>query len=391
MNVKPFFADLHIHIGRTERGLPVKITGARNLTFDHIVREASLRKGMDMVGVIDAHSPPVQQEIERNLYQGHYQELVGGGIGYGHTTVILGMEIEVRKKGTGPAHLLAYFPTLDHIRDFSDWMTPFVKNMQLSTQRFHGEISALEEKVMELGGLLIPAHIFTPFKSLYGSAAEQIPDLFHPHRLSAVELGLSADSEMADHIAELQEITFLSNSDAHSLAKIGREYNELMMVEPNFQELKKVLARREGRYVSANYGLNPKLGKYYRTRCQKCSQILSPDRDRCDRCKSTKVIRGVMDRISQIADSNGKPPNHRPPYIYQVPLEFIPGLGPKTLDRLLERFGTEMDVLHRAPIHEISSLVGGSIAHQIHLARERRLEFEEGGGGIYGKVKSKKV
>ncbi|MFC4078171.1 endonuclease Q family protein [Salinithrix halophila] len=384
-----FFADLHIHIGRTEGGLPVKITGARNLTFDNILREAAHRKGIDMIGIIDAHSPPVQKEIEANIATGRYLEIPGGGLRYGETTAILGVEIEVREPGRGAAHVLAYFPDLASMKGFCVFLSRHIRNMQLSTQRFHGEIFRLEESVAEHGGLLIPAHVFTPFKSVYGSAANRMADLFHLDRLAGVELGLSADSSMADRIRELSRFSFLSNSDAHSLPKIAREYNELVMEEASFEELEKALFREEGRRVVANYGLDPKLGKYHRTRCANCDELLPSGERRCSYCGSLKIIKGVSDRISEIADSPSKAPVHRPPYVCQVPLEFIPKLGPKTLNKLLDRFGTEMEILHRAPLEEIESVIGKEIAYHIGLARERRLTFEEGGGGTYGRVKTR--
>ncbi|EGK14208.1 endonuclease Q family protein [Kroppenstedtia eburnea] len=389
MTLKSVFADLHIHIGRTEGGLPVKITGARNLTFDNIVQEATHRKGIRMIGIIDAHSPPVQEEIARNLDEGRYETLSGGGIRYRDTTAILGVEIEVKGAGRGVAHLLAYFPDLDVMRTFSGWMSRHVKNMQLSTQRFHGDLRELEGKVADLGGLLVPAHVFTPFKSVYGSAVDRMSDLLDPDQLAGVELGLSSDSTMADRISELEGFTFLTNSDAHSLPKIGREYNELLISEPCFHELKRALHRQEGRRVLANYGLDPKLGKYHRTRCLNCEELLSPtESGRCEYCGSTKMVRGVADRIDQLADRPTHHPDHRAPYIYQVPLEFIPKLGPKTLQKLLSRFGTEMEILHRASLADIAELAGASVATHIRLARERRLEFEEGGGGSYGRIRS---
>lgn len=391
MNLSHFFADLHIHIGRTEGGLPVKISAAGNLTFDRIVQEAAHRKGIHMIGIIDSHSPPVQAEIIQGLEKGRYQELPGGGLQYGRTTVILGTEIEVKKPGQGAAHVLVYFPTLDCIRFFSQWLSQYVRNMQLSTQRYHGCVPALEEKVAELGGILIPAHVFTPFKSVYGSAVDQMSQLLNLNKIAGVELGLSADTFMAEAISELAPFTFLSNSDSHSLPKIGREYNELVMARPDFQEWVLALQRKKGRHVSANYGLDPKLGKYHRTRCGNCNELANPGEVRCDHCGGTRMVKGVMDRIREIADLKGEPLYHRPPYIYQVPLEFIPKLGKKTLEKLLNRFGTEMNILHKAPLQEIADTVGERIAEYIGLARERRLVFEEGGGGTYGRVKAQKV
>ncbi|MCU6339923.1 endonuclease Q family protein, partial [Enterobacter quasiroggenkampii] len=87
--------------------------------------------------------------------------------------------------------------------------------------------------------------------------------------IDAVELGLSADTEMAGCISELDRFTLLTNSDAHSLSKIAREFNSLAMASPTFKEWAMALRREAGRGVTANYGLNPRLGKYHRTSCAK--------------------------------------------------------------------------------------------------------------------------
>lgn len=389
MNVRSIFADLHIHIGRTARNHPVKITAARNMTFEQIVRESCHRKGLQMIGIIDAQSPPVQEEIRQGLQAGLYKEHPDGGIVYQETTCILGAEIEVKETGHGAAHVLTFFPTLEQMSRFTDWLSKHMKNVQLSTQRLYQPAKALQEKVAELNGMIIPAHVFTPFKSVYGSAADRMKEVLDLDGLAGVELGLSSDSTLADHLSELQPLTFLSNSDAHSIPKIGREYNELTVKEASFQELKMALARQEGRRVAANYGLDPRLGKYYRTRCLECDELWPTDAEvePCPQCGSVKKVKGVRDRIFEIADQKTTSPSHRPPYVYQVPLEFIPKLGKKTLDKLLTAFGTEMNVLHHVTLEEIAQVANAQIARHIGLAREQRLELEEGGGGVYGRVK----
>jgi uncharacterized protein (TIGR00375 family) len=389
MSLTPLFADLHIHIGRTSSNLPVKITAARNLTFENIVKEAEHRKGIGMIGVIDAQSPPVQEDIEAGLQSGLFKEHPDGGILYQNTTCILGAEVEVKDSGLGAAHVLVYLPTLSHMRAFTKWCMNYMKNVQLSTQRLYRPAEALQEKVDELGGIIVPAHVFTPFKSVYGNATDRMNKLLNLDLVAGVELGLSSDSVLADHLSELSPFTFVTNSDAHSLPKIGREYNEFLVKEASFKELKSALLRKEGRKVCANYGLDPRLGKYYRTRCLNCEELWPsyPEADRCPECGSLKKVKGVRDRIMEIADQESRHPNHRPPYVYQVPLEFIPKLGKRTLDKLLHAFGTEMNVLHHAGLEEIAKVAGEKIAEQIRLAREQRLELEEGGGGKYGKVK----
>lgn len=380
------FADLHIHIGRTHRGRTVKITAARNLTFSNILIEAAERKGIDLIGIIDAHSPEVQEEIEDKLSSGLFREHPDGGIVYRQTTCLLGAEVEIKEPGMKPCHILVYLPTLAQMKQFTVWLSQRQKNVHLSTQRLYASALDLLEKTLELGGLLIPAHIFTPFKSVYGSATDRLANLLSLEELVAVELGLSADTEMADQLDELHRFTFLSNSDAHSLGKIGREYQKIRLLEPSFQEWKRALQAVEGRKIVANYGLNPRLGKYHRTRCADCQEPLKPNLPACPNCGSRRIVKGVLERIRELA-SNETPTPPRPPYHYQVPLDFLPGLGPKTLQKLLDRVGTEMQILHQAPIEDIETVAGQSIAQMIDQARTGRLTLVEGGAGHYGRVK----
>ncbi len=389
MSKPTIFADLHIHIGRTKNNLPVKITAAKNMTFEQIVMESYHRKGIELIGIIDAHSPPVQEEIQEGIQSGLFREHPDGGICYQQTTCLLGVEIEMKEPGSGEYHLLVYLPTLGQMKMFTKWLAKHMKNVQLSTQRLYQPVEALQEKVAELEGLLIPAHIFTPFKSVYGSAAERMGGLLDLSQLAGVELGLSSDSSMADQLSELQSLTFLTNSDAHSIPKIGREYNQIQVKEASFHEFRLALQRKSGRKVVANYGLNPRLGKYYRTRCLVCGELWRSDlaQSRCPYCGSEKRVKGVYERILELKDQAMRHPDHRPPYIHQVPLEYIPKLGKKTLEKLLKAFGTEMNIIHHVEIEEIAKVANPMIAKQIGLAREQRLKFEEGGGGKYGRVK----
>lgn len=380
------YADLHIHLGRTESNLPIKITAARNMTFHHVVQEASVNKGLAIIGIIDAHSPPVQEEIQAGISNGIYQEHPDGGLLYRDTTCLLGVEVECREPGTGPFHMLAYFPTLEKIKQFTAWLQLHMKNIQLSTQRLYQPVTAFIEKVKSLQGLVVPAHIFTPFKSLYGSATTSIKKLIDISLIDAVEIGLSADTTMADQISELAFLPFLTNSDAHSLPKIGREYNEFLIEEPTFQDFIYVLQQKKGRKIVANYGLNPLLGKYYQTFCLKCEHQKERAKQTCPACGSDKEVTGVKDRISMIADQQSASPKNRPSYIHQVPLAFIPKVGKKTISKLINHFGSEMNILHHAAIDDIAKVTNHSVAAYIEQARQNRLVMEKGGGGTFGKV-----
>lgn len=389
------YADLHIHIGRTSRGEAVKISGSRDLTFENIAREASERKGIHLLGVIDCHSPVVQMDIEQLLENGTMSELKDGGIAYQDTTILLGTEIELREPEMREYHMLAYFRDLTTMKSFTEWMQRYMKNVNLSSQRVYVSSLEMQAEIKARGGLIVPAHVFTPHKGIYGSTAPRMADVLDTSLIDAVELGLSSDSSMASYIQELDQLPFLTNSDAHSLGKIGREYNELHISNPSFDEFSMALKGEAGRNIMANYGLNPRLGKYHRTYCAACGSIMNEQAmstERCPYCGSTKLVQGVLDRILAIADRESpNVPEFRPPYHYQVPLEFIPGLGKAKLRQLLEYFGTEMNVLHRTSEEELASVVGPVLASLIVAARNGRLELSSGGGGTYGKVSGKET
>ncbi len=384
--------DLHVHVGKSSSGRAVKITAAHDLTLENIARECAERKGLGLVGIVDCASPPVIEDIERLLDRGEMSELPGGGWRFrDQVTVIPGAEFETREPSGGVSHHVSYLPDLRALKQFSDAIGQSVTNRELSSQACGWPARTLLRLCEDCGGIFIPAHAFTPHKSLYGSAARRGSELFGDDwpRISALELGLSADSFLGDRIAELSGLTFLSNSDAHSLPRIGRETNIIEMAAGTFEELRRALRRQGGRAVIANFGLDPRLGKYHRTFCEKCRWIArgGPPVLSCQQCGSEKVTRGVLDRIVQIADyDEPRPPAHRGHYQYQVPLQFVPGIGAVALNRLLNRFGSEMAVLHEADELELGQTVGARKARLIVQAREGTLPLQAGGGGRYGRA-----
>jgi len=384
--------DLHVHIGKSSSGRAVKITAARDLTFENIAIECAERKGIDLVGIVDCASPPVIDDIQALVDSGQMIPLEGGGLRFRDTvTIIPGAEFETREPEGGMSHHVSYFPDLERLKLFSETIGKYVTNRELSSQACGLPARLLFQLCDDCGGTFVPAHCFTPHKSVYGASARRAVDMFGAawEKIPAIELGLSADSHMADRIAELADRTFLSNSDAHSLPKIGREYNILQMQAGTYEELVEALWRRGDSGVIANFGLDPRLGKYHRTFCEDCGWIArgQPPVRQCEQCGSTKVTRGVLDRIVQIADyGEPRPPEHRAHYQYQVPLQFVPGIGAVALNKLINRFGSEMAVLHQADEQELGQTIGAKKAHLIALAREGELPLQAGGGGRYGRA-----
>ena len=386
-------ADLHIHIGRAGQSQPVKITASRDLTFANIAAECADRKGIAIAGVVDCASPAVIADIERLLADGEMVELTGGGLRYRDTvTLFLGAEFETCEDAGGLSHHVSYFATVAQLRDFAAILSEHVTNPDLSSQNCRRPARWLFEVCAAVGGIFMPAHAFTPHRSVYGACARRLSELFPPaalDRIPSIELGLSADTLLADRIGELSEFTFLTNSDAHSLPRIGREYNALELQEATFAEFAKALRHEGGRRIAANYGLDPRLGKYHRTVCEDCGwkALTDPPVLACQGCGSTDVTVGVLDRIVQIQDRpEPRHPPHRPPYQHQVPLEFVRKVGPVTLNKLINRFGSEMAVLHEAPERALVETVGSRVAELLLRARAGELALLPGGGGRYGRA-----
>lgn len=390
------FADLHVHIGRSENGKPIKITAARSLNFANIAKECADRKGINVVGIIDCASPYVIEDIENFLKSGEAYELEDGGIIYkDKVCIILGSEVETSEKGrngkSGSAHNLCYFPHLSDIKAFSSELSKHLKNITLSTQRTDLSGYDLIDIVEKYNGILVPAHIFTPHKSYYGNCTDRLENVFREKfsKIFAVELGLSSDTFLADEISELETRTFLTNSDAHSLPKIAREYNKMQVEDTSFKEIVKALKNEDGRKILANYGLDPKLGKYHRTYCDDCEKSIETKEpvETCPMCGGKNVTFGVFDRIELIRDKEStKSPENRPPYIYQIPLGFIPGVGGKTIQKLLDTFETEMNILHKLSKDDIETVVGEKVANNIENAIRGNCKVQSGGGGNYGRI-----
>ena len=390
------FADLHVHIGRSESGKPIKITAAKSLNFANIAKECAERKGINVVGIIDCASPYVIEDIENFLNTGDAYELKDGGIIYkDKVCILLGSEVETSEKGRngkcGSAHNICFFPHLSDIKGFSNELSHHLKNITLSTQRTDLSGYDLIDIVEKYNGILIPAHVFTPHKSYYGNCTDRLENIFKEKfdKIFAIELGLSSDTYLADTISELETKTFLTNSDAHSLPKIAREYNKMQVNDISFKEIVKALKNEDGRKIISNYGLDPKLGKYHRTYCDDCKKSIETKEpvENCPMCGGKNVTFGVFDRIELIKDKEEtKSPANRPPYIYQIPLGFIPGVGSKTITKLLDTFETEMNILHKLSKDDIEMVVGEKVANSIENARSGNAKIHSGGGGNYGKV-----
>lgn len=367
------------------------------MTIKNILDYADRIKGLDIIGIVDCASPPVIKELERLLNHEFLINYPDKGIFYqDRLLLILGAEVEIFVD-SGRAHFLTYFPSLENMKLFSSWAQTWTTNINLSTQLLRVDIQTLVKKVHALEGFILPAHAFTPYKGLLGSCTDSLYRLEKEKHISfkSVELGLSADNYLADAIPSVRELVYLSNSDAHSLPKIAREYSSFYVNTLSFYSIKNILHGKQKNSLNL-FGLHPQMGKYYRSYCTTClvtMEKIHPPVLQCYYCNSENIITGVLDRIAHIGDETPEYFNRHPQgkyqnYTHQVLLENIPGLGPKTHQLLLKSFGNEMDIIHHTDIAHIRNMASSKVADWIKKLRDGKLEFVPGGGGLYGKIKS---
>lgn len=379
------YGDLHIHIGRTRQGRPVKITASPQLTLETIPKVAK-QKGLGLLGIVDAGTTGVLADLQRLLDDGEMAPLSGGGYRYQDVVLLLGHEIELAHHTGKEAHFLAFFPDLDKLETYAKALAPWVTNPSLSTQRTKLEPDAWVQLVSEQGGTVLAAHAFTPHKGVYGNCVRVLGEMFaDSHLIRGLELGLSANVDMALQIKDTHRFAYVSNSDAHSLGTIAREFTVYDLPVINFEEWVRALDGR-GQGILATHGLEPLLGKYYRSYCKNCQLLVTNENPHlhCPNCSKPMIV-GVWDRLREIRDFSG-PSEPRPPYRSHVPLMMIPGVGPKVYEKLLRILGTEIEILYSVSLEAITGVAGISMAQQIDAVRRGTAPILPGGGGKYGRV-----
>ena len=253
--------------------------------------------------------------------------------------------------------------------------------------------------------VFIPAHIWTPHFSLFGafSGFDAIEECFEdltPH-IHALETGLSSDPPMNWRVSALDRFALVSNSDAHSPSKLGREAN-LLEIEPSYPNLAAALHGKEAPGFAGTIEFYPEEGKYHWDGHRKCGVCLKPtDTDAaggiCPVCKKKLTI-GVSHRVEQLADrEEGFVLSGAAPYESLVPLpEIIAaslGCGPASarvqtryLD-LLRELGPEFRILREIPIEQIERAAGRCIAEGVRRVRDRQVNPVPGYDGEYGVIK----
>jgi len=264
----------------------------------------------------------------------------------------------------------------------------------------------LLEIVLEVdpAAYLIPAHIWTPWFSLFGSKSgfDAIADCFEdltPH-VFAVETGLSSDPPMNWRVSDIDGLTLVSNSDAHSPSKLGREAC-CFDTDLTYADMREALETGDPARYLGTYEFYPEEGKYHLDGHRCCGVCLSPADTRryggnCPVCGKPLTL-GVLYRVEELADrALGEKPARRHPFRSIVPVEEILaeilGSGPKSkkvaaaYHRVLETLGPEFEILYTLPEEEIKK--SGVLLLDLAIGRVRggQVQLTPGFDGQYGRV-----
>jgi uncharacterized protein (TIGR00375 family) len=367
------------------------------------------RKGLQLLGTGDCLHPNWLQEVQELEEQdGVFFFTLAGETG-GEITQAFVLTVEVEDEQR--VHHLLIVPSISKAEELYESFRPYSSDIDSDGRpslRLSG--SEIAECARDAEALIGPCHAFTPWTALY-AYHDSLKDCYGDMvgYLSFVELGLSADSSYADRIEELHDLTFLTNSDAHSPypIRLAREFNRFQIEGLSFEELKAAIKRERGRKSVLNVGFPPQEGKYNESACIRCYTHYSlteavTRRWRCD-CGGL-IKKGVRDRVNELADCEGTHPEHRPPYLHLIPLAEVIGLAlrkspsSKTVQQiwesLLAKFGSEVTVLIDAPPgsikgaqFELNSVVDlERVVGAITAFRTGMIRISPGGGGKYGVI-----
>ena len=252
---------------------------------------------------------------------------------------------------------------------------------------------------------IIPAHVWTPWYSLFGSRSgfDSIEECFgyNSRFIYALETGLSSDPDMNWRISKLDRFTLVSNSDAHSPSKIGREAN-VFDSKMDYYEITRIIREKDRKGFLYTIEFFPEKGKYHFDGHRKCETVLSPkesikNRDICPNCKKPLTI-GVMHRIEELSDRpEGFVPQDFIPFKRLIPLDEIIALtlgkgvntkAVKDLYELLIKEGeTEFNILMELSKEELCRIAPLKVAEGIISVREGRARVLPGYDGRYGEIR----
>ena len=302
-------------------------------------------------------------------------------------------------------HHCILLPDLDTVAQVNEALARFGNPSIDGRPQLSMSAAELVETVMEINSdaFVFPAHVWTPWFGVFGSMGgfDSIEEAYEDQakHIHALETGLSADPAMFWRISKLDKYAIISSGDAHSLPKLGREATVFEFGEKELS-YGAVVDAMKGRRVKRTIEFYPEEGKYHYDGHRKCGVSLSPEDAKrynniCPVCRK-KFTLGVLHRVDGLADrGEGYVPEGAQRYTHAIPLNeviaFVSGKGVASAyvadaySRLVERFGTEFNVLLNSSIDSIRES-DPKIAEAIGNVRSNRVSIKPGYDGVFGVI-----
>ena len=390
-------SDLHIH-GRYARGT------SKDLDIANLEKWARI-KGVQLLGTGDFTHPQWMEHLKSSLKEDPETGILKTKTGF---SFIWQTEISLIYSQGGKGrrvHVIVLAPNYEVVKQITDYLKTMGRVdydgrpiFNISCIEFTDSLKKISNDIE-----IIPAHIWTPWFSLFGSNSgfDSVKEAFGDQvkHIHALETGMSSDPEMNWRLSQLDNFNLVSFSDSHSFWpwRLAREATVFDLDKLTYENLIKAL--RTGQGLTETVEVNPSYGKYHFDGHRNCNINIGPKealkhKNICPICKRPLTI-GVLHRVEELADRpEGFKPKHAKPFRRMIPLsEIVSGIYKTTpsakktwteYNALLKTFGSEYEILFKASFEELKKVTSEKIAQAIIENRGGKIKVIPGYDGVYG-------
>jgi len=396
-------ADLQLHS-------KYAMATSKDMDLEHMAIGAK-SKGLNLLGTGDFTHPLWFDEIKSKL-----DPIPGSGLfSYAGVTWMISGEVSTIYKQDGrtrKVHHLIYAPDFETAALVSAVLSKYGDLASDGRPVLTGiDSPELLERLTTISDsiVVIPAHAWTPFFSVFGSRSgfDSLKECYQDQakKIFAVETGLSSDPPMNWRLSQLDNISLVSNSDAHSPNpwRLGREANVFEVSKLSYSEVFDSIRSKDRSRFLYTIEVDPAYGKYHYSGHKSCGVSLAPADSEgignvCPKC-GKKLTVGVLQRVEQLADRpEGFVPQGAVPFKRLLPLyeviSFATGVNRlyakgviEEQDKLIRAFQNELSVLLEVEHEALTRVTKKTVADAILAVRENRVEVVPGYDGVYGRPK----
>ena len=393
-------ADLHVHSR-------FAMACSKSITIKGM-EESAIKKGISVLSTGDFTHPVWMDEIGSTLEEAEPGMYKVRGSGSG-VRFVIGTEVcTVYDDGKGRQrriHNCILMPSIESAKAFNAEISKRGELASDGRPVLNMRASELVEEAFRASGdaFVFPAHAWTPWFGVFGSMSgfDSMKDAYEDQekRIRALETGLSSDPKMNWMVSSLDKYSLVSNSDFHSLQKMGREANVINLDRLSYRGMISAIIGKRDSGFSKTIEFYPEEGKYHFDGHRNCKFSVDPAKSNITVCPvcGKRLVLGVVHRVKELADrDDGYVPSNAVPYVNLVPLaEIIAYVMEKTAfspvvareyGNIVGKLGPEMGILMSASYESIESASSREIADAIMNVRENRVNIKAGYDGVYGEI-----